>query len=516
MAANLSLKKGNSERDFDGIFAFISKQLDSLLEEVTDEGFPLLLLHIFPFFQYPETAFDAVYTFLSPLSQHMSRESIEQVFITVIIRLFDMATEPHQRGQLLSRTTSDILLKRFGLTTFLNRFLGFLIEAVIEPTRTSSKSHTSKKFNSNIIRMNSQSMLTLDLLQSQGYDHADGRGHDTSVNMSFGLSMTDPSYDSDKETSSDESEDEIAESSLLAKSSMLSGEGEMEGASQSPMILAAQTAANNPPPPPSLLGSLVNSLQSSMRMGDQEEVEIGKTVERSESGEEPLEDNISRFSILSSVQPQEPRKDLMNSYQDSVSLSSSSQFDPTQSVTSVYSQDSLASDAPFTRSLPPQHQLSPYINHLSKENSLPMGMKWGLTSLQNGFDKHYDLGSGEEREGDDTDTLEDESVYSYDPQVLAINLNVSEVAADCLAWLMRRLGPLLASQHIVRPLIEGLHRCFTGILNLRGREVAALKCLTSFTECYGEAVIKKMYFSHAENMVSSLQSDSVLNVEIVQ
>ena len=48
---------------------------------------------------------------------------------------------------------------------------------------------------------------------------------------------------------------------------------------------------------------------------------------------------------------------------------------------------------------------------------------------------------------------------SSDPVTLAINAQIAEVAADCVCWLMRRLGPLLSTQHIIRPLLDGLHRC---------------------------------------------------------
>lgn len=53
-----------------------------------------------------------------------------------------------------------------------------------------------------------------------------------------------------------------------------------------------------------------------------------------------------------------------------------------------------------------------------------------------------------------------------DPLTLAVNAQIADMAADSLCWLIRRLGPLLATQHIVRPLLDGLHRWVEGSLVL--------------------------------------------------
>jgi hypothetical protein len=505
----LQLKKDVEHKNFEKVFSFISEHLESLLESVTDEGFPLLLMHLFPFFQYPDSSFDAVHTFLPCLAKHMSSWSVHKVFSAVVTRLFDTAVEPHHRGQLFSRTTADLILRRFGLNTFLNRFLGFLIEVVLEPLRASSKSHSSKRINSNIVRMKSQSVLTLmtsDILQSQVYPRAEVEGPDLSSNLSYSMAMNETSYDSDKEYySSSESGDDVttAESSLLAKSSVFGGDGEVDssigGVAHSPLVITSQASTE----PVSV------------------EVSVAPPPEEGVAGVNGgREDTLSGFSVLSSVPPLAPplvpslleqSKDQMlavSSYQES--LTASSHFDPTQSITSQLSEDSFASDVNFTSSLQPTpyHMTNgehPVKNQLGKQLSLPRGMPLGLplsSSVIVGDEGDGTLGEVLEGDSGDTDTLDGEdSVSSYDPQTMAVNLNVSAVAADCLSWLLRRLGPILASQHIISPLIDNLHRSFTGILQLKGREVAALRCLTSFAECYGETVVKKMYVPHAESMV---------------
>lgn len=532
----LQLKKEEECINFEEVFSFISEHLENLLDVVTAEGFPLLLMHLFPFFQYPDTSFDAVYAFLPALAKHMSKWSVRKIFTAVVTRLFDTAVEPHHRGQLFSRTTADLILRRFGLSTFLNRFLGFLIEAVVEPLRVSSKNISSKRINSNIVRMKSQSVLTLmtsDLLQSQVYPRADAEGPDMSSSLSYSMAMNEHSYDSDKEYSSSESGDDMAaESSLLAKSSVLSGEGEMVGGvPHSPVGGVTHNLVGGVAHSP-----LVMISHASVEPGSMESRASGYRVSSPPEGGMAVvdggkEDSVSGYSLLGSVPPLLPslleqHKEKMlaaSSYQES--LTASSHFDPTQSISSQLSEDSFASDVHFTSSLQstPYHITNGKHMQLGKQLSLPVGMKLGLglPLSSSSVGEESDDTPDEEREGDarDTDTLDGgDSVSSYDPQIMAVNLNVSEVAADCLAWLVRRLGPLLASQHIISPLIDNLYRCFSGILDLKGREVAALRCLTSFAECYGETVVRKMYVPHAENMVSYKaedQSDVAVRVCLV-
>ena len=45
-----------------------------------------------------------------------------------------------------------------------------------------------------------------------------------------------------------------------------------------------------------------------------------------------------------------------------------------------------------------------------------------------------------------------------DPRELAISTRISEVASDCLIWLIWRLGPLLATKYIANPLLDSIHR----------------------------------------------------------
>lgn len=111
-----------------------------------------------------------------------------------------------------------------------------------------------------------------------------------------------------------------------------------------------------------------------------------------------------------------------------------------------------------------------------------------------------------ERDDDGKDNDREESDDDNDGDVGSTELSqcdkmLAEVAADSLQWLMNRLGPLLATKYIIRPLLDGLYRCFTSHYN--NQEEAVIKCLCHFVGTYGNLIVMKMYIPHAESLVST-------------
>lgn len=122
--------------------------------------------------------------------------------------------------------------------------------------------------------------------------------------------------------------------------------------------------------------------------------------------------------------------------------------------------------------------------------------------------KNYKAKGDDERdEGDyDKDDNRTEGDNDKDDDIGSIELSqfdemLAEVAADSLQWLMHKLGPLLATKYIIRPLLDGLYRCFTS--HYSNQEVAVLKCLSHFVSTYGHLVVMKMFIPHAESLVSN-------------
>ena len=124
-------------------------------------------------------------------------------------------------------------------------------------------------------------------------------------------------------------------------------------------------------------------------------------------------------------------------------------------------------------------------------------------------DDDYKVKSDDDTDGgnDDKDDDKADSDTDKDDDIGSIELSqddkmLADVAADSLQWLIHKLGPLLATKYIVRPLLDGLYRCFTS--HHSNQEVAVLKCLSQFVSSYGNIVVMKMFIPHAEYLVSNI------------
>ena len=499
----------------------------------------------------------------------MSRKNVERLFSCVLIQLFDSATEPHQRAQLLSRTTADLILKRFSLKTLLERFLGFYIDAVIEPARTLSKVGATKRQSSNIVCLRSQSVTTLmasDILQSQAFEDVNRereRGRKTDFSFSLALSETagHVDYDSDKDYSTDDSDNYddddgySADMSLLVKTDMAHAPSALSSISEAtdgvgvasslPLMslmlsshqenLAAGTGDGNLAtkawPDQSLTGERGGSednknvvdgsgfTELSMPADSDATVGVKMSKERSDSNVQAFESTTSTSTasqsqshsqsqsqshLTSAASPESPiHKGYSYSFSSVFSEDPSDTRVDTDSATNVHTSSSTAT-------IP----ASGDEQHLSAIHGPPLsvgGHKRIHSQPEEPFsndDENYD--DDEEEENADA-----ASTSSMDPQALAVNSYLSKVAADCVSWLMRRLGPFVATQHIAKPLVESLHRCFLGIVNSKGRETSAIKCLSSYAEYYGETVILRFYIPHAESLVSPLLVVDYWRVEMV-
>ena len=409
--------------------------------------------------------------------------------------------------------------------------MGFYIEAVIEPTRILSKISATKRHNSNIVRMQSQSVLTLmasDILQSQAFeDGSRERGRKTDFSFSLALSETagHADYDSDKDYSSDDSDNDenySTEMSLLVKT----------GIGHTPSVLSSVTEATD------AVGVALAQPLMSLMLENQEKLAAGagdgtttgqSTAATGVGGAEDVVEGggVSKHSLAVGAGSGVKLKDidfnlLTSESSPSNSTGTAAGFSQTHlttvttpdsplrkgfshSFSSVFSEDSHndhrdsnvhASFASTSTTIPALEELSasplPADKHMQHHLEDPLSIKWA---------EHKDEEEEEEEELEEAEE-ENASTSSIDPQTLAVNSYLSDVAADCVSWLMRKLGPLLATQYIAKPLVDNLHRCFVGIVNSKGKETSTIKCLSSYAEYYGENVILRFYIPYAENLVS--------------
>lgn len=479
--------------DLNRIVSFISDHLESILGVVNNEGFTLLLLHLIPYFQFPETSFEAICNFLNPLAQRMSKKNIERLFSAPVIYMFDSPTEPYQRGQLLSRSMADMLIKRFGLSTFLTRFLGYIIEAVIEPSRIASSGQHQKNSSSKA-QHPSGSMLTLvqsDLIQSP-------RVEDFPSDFTFSLALSDIRvYDSDEDDCSSEESDaeDVPESSLLANPRMVLSS-----------LVGVNDADSQEDPGAGRGESPTRSLKPWDHLFDQGSANKAtldyfspSVVDKKSElpADSPLTSNVNydtslRLDTSMADYKPSPGSPLTAGAGGAPSFGSS----VTDSLQSAQSYS-----CEITNSLPPITG-QPHFNSLSgikRQTSLPVSR---LRTLGISVD---DILTKEPSDSEDEEqTPATESSFSANPETLTINTHMSQIAADCICWLVRRLGPILATRYIAKPLLENLYRCFTGILHPKGRGTMVLKCLSVIAKLYGEKVLTRLYLPHAENLVRVL------------
>ena len=440
---------------------------------------------------------------------------------------------------MLHRSTVDMLMNAFGLHVFLQRFLSFVINALIEPLGPSAS-------NRGFSRKIAISMMTLPMesIRTKAPDDPVATLHPKmtpdfafSLNLSegtgvYGMGGMDSSGSDQDNYSTDEELDDNGmdepEASILAKTmSLTANESDSRlfppgladiveeedaflnesGSSPAAAVAAAVTGGSRDWPE-------VGGGGRARSPHPKESGGIGAHVERSGR----LEAEQQRTATTASSEQQaggggaatsglsEPHFSL-----SSQSYSGSSVFDSVTSSTSTASTAAPTSVADLPYSL--SRSLQMLQRRASLRNSLggqAAGMEYpaGLTEEEEGEEGEEEgEGEGEEGEttGDDADakTLESESTCSVSsPHGHAIHSHIARIAMDCVCWLSRRLGPILATQYITKPLMENLHRCFTAIVATNGREAMAVKCLTAIAKHYGEAVVLKLYLPQAEELVS--------------
>lgn len=488
---------------FDKIMALVVENLQSLLRATQGEGFILLLLHLYPLFQYPETGFEMMQLHLDTLGKFMSHPQMDRLFTSILLHFFDRPLEPHQQGYLLSRSMADFLIRHFGLHVFLVKYLEFFLEAVLEPARLMTKGTGVRK---NVFRLKeSESVLTLiptDLGQSLQYDE-----NKRQAQLTFSVDLSEVGgYSSDREYSSGESDSDYQpDTSLLARSGMVLGSVGM-----SPDLQEEGEKR----------GDKGHVKEGDEQSGQQRKLSQSSIAENLESAQaEKSQVRGNETLPLSSSLPGETEADKeYNGSQNTIRIDTTSSVFRTSLDSPCDSEATTNLGSPTIEdSLRSSISSSSFSKHSSFRGRLNSGSMGGSVSQDGGFsvsvegqlEEEGTVGRGEERRGSMGGEGEEEQLPNKartearnDPEMMAINGQIAEVAGDCLCWLQRRLGPLLATRHIISPLLNGMHRCFTGILDRGDRETVVLKCLSSMAELYGDNVLLKLYIPQVEGWVS--------------
>ena len=527
----------------------VTKIMEAVLENLNTlvgstahgEGFVLLLLHLYPLFQYPQTSFEMVQTHLDTLGRHMSHAQMHRLFAGVLVHFFDTTLQPHQQGYLLSRLTADFLIRRFGLCIFLSKFLEFFLEAVLEPDRLSTRGATATGTRKSVFRLKeSESILGLQQKLSEvlpqsslQYDEQKRQSHASDFTFSVDLSETagGTEYQSEGETSSGgDSEGELhPEASLLARSGVVLGsvtsamydirEEEEEDRDKGERVEGPRDRGE---------GSLRMMLLPQLSLG-------GQDTHDGQEQRKPQRSNSKTARELSTGDAEADREQESSQGTDRIHKSSSTSLltaSLDSPVATSGNTSTLNGELPTLEDSLPTFTTDSHSDPLSSRSTATNdvesvraqaggeesarvhaggreGGDFHVGGGREGWEGQFKEAEGEE-EGTVAREVEEEEESSEkktselrnDPETTAINQRIAEVAGDTLCWLLRRLGPLLATCHVVSPLLNGIHRSFSGIVGRPAHHGPVLSCLTHMAVLYGEKVLVKLYLPRVEGWVS--------------
>ena len=417
-------------KDSSELISFVLDQSNDLFPTLDQEGITLLLMYIQPLFEHSVISFEAVSTLFEPISQFLSRRVLQQSFLIPFLNVFDNISNPVQRYNVLNRRIASILIASLGLSTFLSRYLHCFIEAVIEPmghnmTETNQLPKQQVSFLKDASEDNDLSLShRLDLSHASN-PLSPSSSTTTKHSLHYSWREEHGIHSDDEEDSEGEEDFNYPDVSLLeTKSTPVS--------SVSVFGLLADIEETD------CQSDLDTSLQSPINKKDSEP---SVTVSGRRDSDAPRRTTLGRKECSStSLSAPKPSRKHSKSELDQ----STSQAMPTRPLP-LRQSSSLEDDIDDDNS-----DLLPPTISVSAVRSFPV---LPITEIDN----YSDRMNGQEEEEVEKDDVP-MATTAVDPHLLAMSQRISEVASDCLIWLLWRLGPLLSTKHIVRPLLDSFHR----------------------------------------------------------
>lgn len=419
----------DSQKEIPGLINYSHEQCLQLFPSLDHEGNSLLLLYIQPLFENPSTSFEAVSALFEPISSFLGKRNIQQSFLVSFLNVFDDFDNPIQRYNLLNRSIANSLITVFGLALFLTKFLNYYIEAIIEPmghpykinqhynqdtknrptTSRSEFSHTSHPL-SPTTSSSAKHSITYNWREEHGI-HSDEDDSDVDEDMSF----PDASI----------LETKMSVTSTMSVFGLLADIEETE--------LFAQDDASISQVSPSTKKTTESQIILSQRESDSAHISPPNTKPQRQSQSFSRRRSDTIDSIAANNSPQKAPPTVSSPQDSSLTISAPPTTDDSDLVNSpqTISEPSPCSSL-TTLPRPPMISVTPSIVK-------------GVTTDDN--------------EGDREDSLivvTDPS--TVDPRLQVLSQRITEVASDCLTWLVWRLGPLLATKHIISALLENFHR----------------------------------------------------------
>lgn len=415
------------------------KHLPELLSDLNEEGLDLLMSYLNPLFCYEETQLQAFLHLFDPLAEHLGPKKARKVFLKLLLKHYDVGMSSASVA-LFHQSFLSKLIMRFGMDQFLNHFITFIVDALNLCTKDVQENAET------ISQDEVQGAILEDEKQPE-------KGCENNMETKLETSWNNDSETVDK---GNNDKDRCSNSDTIFPFAVESnGDGPLEvsGGDLTDGTQTSRVQTRNLEPEENVNGfSVSHQGQAIPRCAPNDEV--------SYSGEFKVESITAglmdeKEDVFNDDEAQEDEEETIERSED-ISSKTFSNVDP-NSAEDWYNDDSVDSDFSLERSVSFQSE-----------------------NLESNDTKQETILGGED---------------------VNCELEIPEAAANSLCWLSPRLGPLLTSNYITKPLLLMLIKCYVGVLGFgdKGASVGdanakwILHCLGRFTEIYGEAVILDQY-----------------------
>ena len=127
------------------LFDYLSSNVSAIVSSLDSESLQLFILHLMPYYNNYLTSFDTILSTFDSITKYLNSDEIIRVFSPLLQDLYDQTSlSPQHKAQILHRPFLNMLIHRFGLSHFRERYISHVVEAVINPSGVHSKKEHRK------------------------------------------------------------------------------------------------------------------------------------------------------------------------------------------------------------------------------------------------------------------------------------------------------------------------------------------------------------------------------------
>ena len=124
---------------------YLASSVSLIVSSLDSESLQLFILHLMPYYNNYLTSFDTILATFDSITKYLNCDEIIRVFSPLLQDLYDQTSlSPQHKAQILHRPFLNMLIHRFGLAHFRERYISHVVEAVINPSGVHSKKEHKK------------------------------------------------------------------------------------------------------------------------------------------------------------------------------------------------------------------------------------------------------------------------------------------------------------------------------------------------------------------------------------